>query len=166
MGKVEADCRQRMEACSDAFATAESSLKDTIEKLKQKLAEETKAHRETELVLRKRKFKIETEVENWINKYDTDMTEKQDELEDLQSVYKEELEQLAELQKQYNKLKDEYERILEERRIESEKKDAAEREMRILVNSATLIQAIWRGFKARRALKNKGRSKSSKKKKK
>jgi hypothetical protein len=33
--------------------------------------------------LRKKKFKIESEVENWIHKYDQDMEEKQAELEDI-----------------------------------------------------------------------------------
>ena len=41
-----------------------------------------------------KKFKIETEVENWINKYDQDMGEKQDEYEQIDGVYTEEKKQL------------------------------------------------------------------------
>jgi len=41
------------------------------------------AHRDEELVLRKRKYKIESEVENWIHKYDAEMEEKQTELDEI-----------------------------------------------------------------------------------
>ena len=41
-----------------------------------------------------KKFKIETEVENWINKYDQDMGEKQDEYEQIDEIYTEEKKQL------------------------------------------------------------------------
>jgi len=42
-----------------------------------------KTHREDELILRKRKYKIESEVENWIHKYDAEMEEKQTELDEI-----------------------------------------------------------------------------------
>lgn len=42
----------------------------------------------------KRKYKIETEVENWISKYDQDMGEKQDEYEQIDEVYTKEKKQL------------------------------------------------------------------------
>ena len=41
-----------------------------------------------------RKYKIETEVDNWITKYDQDMGEKQDEYEQIDTVYTEEKKQL------------------------------------------------------------------------
>lgn len=44
-----------------------------------------------------RAFKRETEVENWIQKYDHEMSEKQDELEALEEEYALETAQLKEL---------------------------------------------------------------------
>ena len=41
-----------------------------------------------------KKYKIETEVENWIAKYDLEMNEKQDEYEDIDIVYTEEKKRL------------------------------------------------------------------------
>jgi hypothetical protein len=46
-----------------------------------------RTHREEELVLRKRKYKIESEVENWIHKYDAEMEEKQTELDEITVVF-------------------------------------------------------------------------------
>lgn len=61
----------------------ESALKQEISSLKAQLDELVTRDGEEEANLRKRKFKIESEVENWIHKYDQDMDEKQTELEDI-----------------------------------------------------------------------------------
>ena len=61
----------------------EQSLRTEIQTLQKTLHETTKQNREEEAQLRKKKFKIEGEVENWIHKYDQDMEEKQTELEDI-----------------------------------------------------------------------------------
>lgn len=44
--------------------------------------------------LLQKKYKIETEVENWIQKYDQDMTEKQTDFEKIDKFYTEEKKQL------------------------------------------------------------------------
>ena len=58
-------------------------MKQEIESLQAQLEEITNKNREEEAQLRKKKYKIESEVENWIHKYDQDMDEKQAELEDI-----------------------------------------------------------------------------------
>ena len=45
-----------------------------------------------------RAFRRETELENWIQKYDREMGEKQDELEQLQTEFTEESTELKELE--------------------------------------------------------------------
>jgi Skp family chaperone for outer membrane proteins len=45
-----------------------------------------------------RAFRRETELENWIQKYDREMGEKQDELEQLESEFTEETTELKELE--------------------------------------------------------------------
>ena len=62
-------------------------------------------HREVELNLRSKKFRIENEVENWIAKYDDFMMEKQAQLEEIQEAYDEEKEQLDELKERFAILK-------------------------------------------------------------
>ena len=58
-------------------------------------------HRDSEANLRRRKWKLETEVENWIHKYDSDMGERQTDFEEVDSVYTEERKQLVELEERF-----------------------------------------------------------------
>jgi hypothetical protein len=51
-----------------------------INKLNDQLDELIKANKKKEQNLRKRKLKTEQEVEKWINKYDNDMQEKENEI--------------------------------------------------------------------------------------
>ncbi|KAH3882895.1 dynein regulatory complex protein 10-like [Dreissena polymorpha] len=121
-------------------------------------------HRENEQDLRKKKFKIETEVENWIQRYDQDMGERQDEYEEIDEVYTQEKTQLHELEERFKTLESEYQTIMEERRLARERREAAERELALMVKASTTIQAFWRSFKVRKALKAR-KKKGGKKKK-
>lgn len=121
-------------------------------------------HRENEQELRRKKFKIETEVENWIQRYDQDMGERQDEYEEIDTVYTEEKKQLHELEERFKTLESEYQQIMEERRLARERREAAERELALMVKASTTIQAFWRSFKVRKALKAR-KKKGGKKKK-
>ncbi|XP_038618689.1 dynein regulatory complex protein 10 [Tachyglossus aculeatus] len=122
-------------------------------------------NREIEGALRKKKYKLETEIENWIQKYDGEMGEKQTELEELQAIYAEEKAQLAELQEKHGVLRQEYAQITEERQVTSKKKLEEERELIIMVRAATLIQAFWKGYLIRSLLKSKRKKKKGKGKK-
>ena len=65
-------------------------------------------HREQEQQLRKEKWKHETNVETLINRYDDEMTKKQDELDEVTNFYQEESKQLKELEEKFTPLKEEY----------------------------------------------------------
>ncbi|XP_004635997.2 IQ domain-containing protein D isoform X2 [Octodon degus] len=110
---------------------------------------------EVEQALRKKKYKVETEVENWIQKYDTEMGEKQEEFEDLQVMHREEKQQLEELKQRHQVLAEEFSQIQAERAISSKKRLEAEREMLRMVRAATLIQAVWKGYLVRSMLRSK-----------
>lgn len=141
-------------------------LQQELAQLNTQLQNHIQEHREHEQSLRRRKFQIETEVENWIQKYDQDMGERQDEFEEIDAVYTEEKKQLNELEERFKTLEAEYNQIQEERRIARERREAAERELQISVMAATTIQAFWRSFKVRKALKGKKKKKGGKKGKK
>lgn len=133
--------------------------------LRSQLHNLTQENQEVEQALRKKKYKVETEIENWIQKYDMDMEEKQDEFEELDNIHKEEKIQLQELQDRYNTLVEEFAQIQQEREISSKKKMEAEQEMLRMVRAATLIQAVWKGYlvrsmmKSRRKKRGKGKGK-------
>ncbi|KAJ1074103.1 hypothetical protein K5549_017572, partial [Capra hircus] len=112
-------------------------------------------NRDTEQALRKKKYKVETEIENWIQKYDSEMSEKQDEYEELDIIHKEEQLQLEELKKRYDVLVEEFSQIQAEREILAKKRLEDEQEMVRMVRAATLIQALWKGYLVRSMLKSK-----------
>ncbi|XP_066226951.1 dynein regulatory complex protein 10 isoform X2 [Saccopteryx leptura] len=109
---------------------------------------------EAEQALRK-KYKVETEIENWIQKYDMEMGEKQEEYEELDSIHKEEKAQLAELRLRHNVLVEEFAQIREERERYAKKRMEDEQELLRMVRAATLIQAVWKGYLARSMLRSK-----------
>jgi len=144
-------------------------LQQELIKFKQQLQGNLGEHRESELSLRKKKFKIETEVENWIQKYDSEMTEKQEMLDELTLIYNEESKQLQLIETKFAVLEKDYLHIVEERRVKKEKREKEEAELRALIKAATMFQAFWRSYKCRKALKqklNKGKKGKGKGKKK
>ncbi|XP_035691093.1 dynein regulatory complex protein 10-like [Branchiostoma floridae] len=162
--------RTKMDADKEEQADMRNSdskkgkLQQEINQLKQQLANLTAEHRESELALRKRKFKIETEVENWIQKYDADMGDRQTEYEEVDAVYTEEKAQLNELEEKFKTLEAEYTKIMEEKRIAAEKKEQEERELEMAIRAATVVQAFWRSYKVRKMLKQKTKGKGKGKK--
>jgi len=153
--KTEADKQQ----AADLRGSEGKQLKLTseIEQLKDQFTRMLTEHRENEQHLRKKKFKIETEVENWISKYDVDMGEKQDEYEKIDAEYTIEKKQLSELEEKFKVLEEEYDKIMEERRIAKEEKEARELELAHQMKAAVTIQAYFRAYKVRKALKNKSK---------
>ncbi|XP_056360353.1 dynein regulatory complex protein 10 [Oenanthe melanoleuca] len=112
-------------------------------------------HRASELVLRKEKCKTEKEIQKWVQKYDTDMSEKQAALEELQAAYKQEKEQLAVLMEKHALLLPEYTEIEEERRLLKEKEEEAARLEARRNEAATCIQAYWKGYLVRSIYRSK-----------
>ncbi|XP_033730414.1 dynein regulatory complex protein 10-like [Pecten maximus] len=94
------------------------------------------------------------------------MTERQNEYEEIDAEYTKEKKQLHELEERFKTLEDEYQQIMEERRVAREKREAAERDMSNMVKAATTIQAFWRSFKVRKALKGRKKKGGGGKKKK
>jgi len=164
--------RTRAEAEKQEIADSKNSdqktqkLQSEINQLQTQLNNAVTEHREKEADLRAKKYKVENEVDNWIQKYDQDMGERQDEYEEIDLVYTEEKKQLFELEERFATLEKEYLAIMEERRVARDKRERAQRELALLVKSATTIQAFWRSYKVRKALKAKNKKKGGKGKKK
>lgn len=51
--------------------------------MRAQIEEDVLKHREEEARARKKKFKVESEVENWISKYDQELEEKQLEIDEI-----------------------------------------------------------------------------------
>ena len=86
----------------------------------------------------------------------------QDEYEMIDGVYTEEKKQLNELEERFKTLEEEYAMIMEEHRVAREKREELEKKLYTSVKAATTIQAFWRSFKVRKALKGKKKGKGKK----
>ncbi|KAJ3322101.1 hypothetical protein HDV06_003552 [Boothiomyces sp. JEL0866] len=164
--KLESKSKQKEDLDIKASKEKETALQLEIEALKNQLEADVINHREEEALARKKKFKIECEVENWIHKYDQDLEEKQVEIDDITVLFLEEKSHLDELQGQYTELQKEYEIILENRRKLEEKKKEEETIKAKLNAAATLIQKMWRGHFVRREIQRKKNEAKGKKDKK
>ncbi|XP_077164876.1 dynein regulatory complex protein 10 [Paroedura picta] len=160
--RVEAEKQQKGELRGSQARCAK--LMQDIQQLKAQLNALIAENRESEFTLRKKKYKVEIEIENWIQKYDIEMIEKQEELEEINVVYKVEKAQLEELREKFAVLDEEFSQIQEERRRKQEEREKAEKELAILARAATLIQALWKGYLVRSMMKSKRRRKSRAKK--
>ncbi|EHA97659.1 IQ domain-containing protein D [Heterocephalus glaber] len=151
--KQEAEKQQKADFRASQARMAKT--KQEILTLRSKYHSLVSENHEAEQALRKKKYKVETEIENWIQKYDTEMSEKQEEFEDLQTIHKEEKQQLEELRQRHQVLVEEFSQIQAEREVSSRKRLEAEREMLRMVRAATLIQAVWKGYLVRSMLRSK-----------
>uniref|UniRef100_A0A8C9R7K1 Dynein regulatory complex protein 10 n=1 Tax=Scleropages formosus TaxID=113540 RepID=A0A8C9R7K1_SCLFO len=138
-------------------------LREELAGLRTQLNSLVAANRDVEMGFRKRKYKVETEIDNWIQKYDADMSEKQSELEELSASYAKEKEELRDLEERYTILEVEFRQIVEEKRLAKERKEQEERELAIKGSAALVIQAYWRGHNVRKAVRTKSKGKKGKK---
>ncbi|XP_008943885.1 PREDICTED: IQ domain-containing protein D [Merops nubicus] len=138
-------------------------LQQDLQQLEAQLSSLVLEHRAAELALQKRKSRVEMEIVNWIQKYDTDMAEKQAEYEEVHAAYTEEKAQLSLLMEKRAVLLQEYSQIEEERRIRQKKEEEALEEFHTRSLAATCIQAFWRGYLVRRLFKPKKKKTTTKK---
>ncbi|XP_071428037.1 dynein regulatory complex protein 10 [Pithys albifrons albifrons] len=155
--------KEEVEASQDRCAR----LQEEVQYLRAQLSALVQEHRASELVLRKRKCRVEMEIENWIQKYDTDMAEKQATYDEIHAVYTEEKAQLAQLMEKHALLLQEYSQIVEERRMLKQKEEEELQEQARRNRAATCIQAFWKGYLARiffktKMKKGKGKGKGKK----
>jgi IQ domain-containing protein D len=81
--KLEMKAKQKEDTELAAFNEKERMISQETLAMKKQFEEDLAKHRDEEALARKKKLKIESEVENWIHKYDQDMEEKQVEIDDI-----------------------------------------------------------------------------------
>ncbi|NXE30166.1 DRC10 protein, partial [Ardeotis kori] len=139
-----------------------ATLQEDVQELGAQLHSLVLEHRASELALRKRKRRVEAEIVNWIQKYDTDMGEKQAEYEEVHAAYTKEKTVVSLLTEKHTMLLQEYSQIEEERRIQQEKEEQALKELATKTRAAIRIQAFWRGYLVRSFFKSKRKKKKDK----
>ncbi|CAH8507230.1 unnamed protein product [Schistosoma rodhaini] len=119
----------------------------TQEMLLEKLIETNRSEEET---IRATIYKMESDIESKISKYDQEMTILQDEYDALEAEYTEEKSAYDELNERFQIINEEYQKIMEERRLEDERRQREEEQRRQMEQAVTTIQAFWRSYKTRK----------------
>ncbi|XP_045498644.1 dynein regulatory complex protein 10-like isoform X1 [Colias croceus] len=115
---------------------------------------------------RARRFKVETQLLSWLQKYDLEMGDKQVELDEFTEKYEEELQKCEELEIKLAEQDKEYIPLMEEREAEYHQEMTEKMNKFLLEHAARVIQCAWRDVLANRAEKKrlKGKGKKGKKK--
>ncbi|XP_067045421.1 dynein regulatory complex protein 10-like [Acropora muricata] len=140
---------------SKVFKTRVASYHEDILGCRKKIKEDRSKHRENETHLRKRTFKMATEVYNWVQKYDADLETKQEEFDLYTRMYETDKAELAKLEALFEILEKQYNAIMEERRLQEEENERRQREEEERTNAVTAIQAAWRAYQFRKAMAKK-----------
>ncbi|RKP00282.1 hypothetical protein CXG81DRAFT_27006 [Caulochytrium protostelioides] len=162
--------KHKEDADQHLSSETETAIQNDIRTLSSELQQLLVAHRSAEAHQRKKKFKVEEEVDNWIHNYDQDMQEKQADYDEIHSLYQDEKTQLDELSRHHDALQAEWAVIEVERQAAEAQRKRVEAEQARLHKAATQIQAAWRGYATRKKLRlkaverKKGSGKSSGKK--
>lgn len=152
IAEIEAEAKAQDDADRQAFTDRQTALQAELTKLKSDLAAKRKENKDSEDALRKKKVKNESEVEQWIAKYDSDVGDKHAELNSLKAVYADEQKEMARLETYFAEVTADRElKLVEERKLAAVRaRELAQHQA--LETAATYVQKIWRGRSQRRAL--------------
>lgn len=162
---IEQEQNERMEKANEEHTTKVTTLTEMIDKLSKQTTEGAEHNHGDEAALRKRTNKNLAEVQTWVEKYDTDMGERESKARDIDDTFAKEKIKLKELEEHFNKVDAENSRIAEEKRILDEIKAKEDHAQKILGDAATMIQKQIRRYLAEKEFKKLKKAKGKKKKK-
>ncbi|XP_060803418.1 dynein regulatory complex protein 10-like [Amyelois transitella] len=102
---------------------------------------------------RARRFKVETQLLSWLQKYDLEMGDKQVELDEFTEKYEEEVRKCEELEEKLAEQNKEYEPLMAEREAEYHQEMTEKMNKFLIEHAARVIQSAWREVLANRAEK-------------
>ncbi|XP_021172625.2 dynein regulatory complex protein 10 isoform X1 [Fundulus heteroclitus] len=133
------------------------SLKQEADQLSSQLNALMLENRKAERILQEKNDSVKIEIENILQSFDKDMLEIQAKLELTEQGYEKELEEVRKLQEPFSLLEEQYNIIQERRRLAEEKRKEEIRQLELKTKATIIIQAWWRGYSVRKALKSKAK---------
>ncbi|CAH4028316.1 unnamed protein product [Pieris brassicae] len=115
---------------------------------------------------RARRFKVETQLLSWLQKYDLEMADKQVELDEFTTKYEDEVQKCEELELKLAEQDKEYVPLMAEREEEYHQELTEKMNKFLLEHAARVIQCAWRDVLSNRAEKKRLKGKGKKVKKK
>ncbi|XP_034450621.1 dynein regulatory complex protein 10-like [Hippoglossus hippoglossus] len=141
----------------------QASMQQEVDPLNNQLNSLLRENKQAERALQEKNEKVEMEIEYLLQKFDSDMEEKQADLELNEIECEREEEELRKQKEPFSVLEADYDQIQERRRLAEEKRQEEMKELELKTKAAIFAQAWWRGYSTRKALKNKGKNKKGKK---
>ena len=148
---LQKESRARLQSLNRVYGQSTSDLDEGIWKVRKQLEIEVLANRESEEFLRRKQQFLQSEIQKWMGKYDTDIEDAEKELEQLKASRAEDLVKLNDYTERYTKEMEEKARREEEARIRAEMEALRKQEEERNSWAATKVQALWRGYLARKA---------------
>jgi len=162
MGALRNRYETRMKEHEAIFSAKEESLRKQINALRTANQNATANNEEEELAQKAKGKRYEMDVESVIKQYDVQVRDIADNLGERVDAYKKEQKQLNELQDHFKKVDEEKRTIAAEEAIVDARRVKLEAEKKRCDDSASLMQAFWRGIIQREVY---GQMKKAKKKK-
>jgi len=130
-----------------------AKLNEQLKHKKKNLATLTEKNRQKESTLKKRNFKVKSEIERLIDTYDEEMNQLQVQIDRISKDYKVEKQQLEEVETSFYKTALEYKEVQD--RIEREKKEEEEERLRRekRLSAAVVIQSHFRKYLVKKRLR-------------
>ena len=148
---LQKESRARLQSLNRIYGQSTSELDEQIWKVRKQLDIEVLANRESEEFLKRKQQLLQQEIQKWMQRYDHDTEEQEKELDTLKASRAEDLVKLNDYTERYTKEMEEKARREEEARIRAEMEALRKQEEERNAWAATRVQALWRGYLARKA---------------
>ncbi|XP_064072773.1 dynein regulatory complex protein 10-like isoform X1 [Vanessa tameamea] len=147
------DSDRQMVLSTRAHIVKNEMLKEEEMESKENYENLLRTHLIDEKNQRARRFKVETQLLSWLQKYDLEMGDKQVDLDDYTEKYEDELHKCEELEEKLAEQDKEYIPLMAEREAEYHQEMTEKMNKFLLEHAARVIQNAWREVLANRAEK-------------
>ena len=155
--------RARGQSLNRAYNAETTELEQQIWHVKKELEIEVRANGETEDFLKKKQSHLQKEIQTWMVQYDTDIEEQERILEQLKEQRAADLIKLNDYTERESRELEEKARREEAARQKAQAERERRQEEERNIWAATLTQALWRGYLARKAAAGGKKGKKGKK---
>ncbi|KAL0882959.1 hypothetical protein ABMA27_016452 [Loxostege sticticalis] len=147
------DSDRQMVLATRAHAVKSEMLKEEEVESRETYENVLRLHLIDEKNQRARRFKVETQLMSWLQKYDIEMGDKQVELDEFTEKYEDETQKCEELEAKIAEQDKEYIPLMAEREEEYHQEMAEKMQKFLMEHAARVIQVAWRDVLANRAEK-------------
>ncbi|XP_026738721.1 dynein regulatory complex protein 10-like [Trichoplusia ni] len=149
------DSERQMVLATRTHAVKNEMLKEEEVQTRDEYENLLRQHLIEEKNQRARRFKVETQLLSWLQKYDIEMSDKQVELDEFSQKYDDEVDKCEDLQRQLAEQDKEYIPLMAEREEEYHQEMTEKMNKFLMEHAARVIQHAWREVLINRAEKKK-----------